>query len=167
MSWYCQTSRLRWRNFLAIIITEEIPQNILDGKWKRNQQWFLRYKDFYKVSLFFEAWLTMSKTWSGQYWERKLLCFTQESVSFHITYREVIGKDEASDGISKPQNSLKCSERRLRNKVDDLAQYFVHYMYSKPRIFIYLFNHCSSSTNAFENSWASAPLHALCALEEK
>lgn len=84
---------------------------------------------FYKVSHIFEAWLMMSTTWSRQYWERKWLCFTQESVSFLMTNREEIGKDKASGGTSKPQNHLKCSERRLRNKVDDLAQSFMRYKY--------------------------------------
>lgn len=120
-------------------------QNILDGKWKRKQ--FLRYKDFYKVSRFPEAWLTMSKIWSGQGWKRKLLCFTQETVSFHVAYREETGKDEASGGTRKPQNSLKCSERRLRNKVTCTLK--------NRKLGHFLFRHCSSRTNAFENSWAS------------
>jgi len=71
-------------------------------------------------------------------------------VSFHITYREETGKDEASGGTSKPKNRLKHSKRRLRNKVDDLAQYFMHYMYSTKRKqgnFFFLFHHCSSSMN--------------------
>lgn len=37
----------------------------------------------------------MSKAWSEQQSERKLLCFTQENVSFHIMYRVKIGKDIA------------------------------------------------------------------------
>lgn len=115
---------------------------------------------FYKVSHIFEAWLMMSTTWSRQHWERKWLCFTQESVSFFMTNREEIGKDKASGGTSKPQNHLKCSERRLRNKVDDLAQSFMHYMYFNNRVF-FKFHHCFSNTNAFENSWASAHLHTL------
>lgn len=95
--------------------------------------------------------------------EKENYCvFTQESVSFHITYREEKGK-KTSVGKSKPQNSLKCSERMLRSKVDDLAQYFVRYVYSNNRHLGILFCFIIAfSINAFENSWASLRPYMHC-----
>lgn len=95
-----------------------------------------------------------------------LVCFTQESVSFHVTYREEIGKDEASGGTSKPQNRLKCSERRLRNKLDDLAQYFMHYMYSNHRklgcLFFYFIIVLAVQMHLKTHGPLCSPTHTVC-----
>lgn len=103
----------------------------------------------------------MSKTWSGPYWERKLLCFySGECELSHDLKRG----DREGRGIKWNKQTTKPPEM-FRKEVKNQGRWpstvlrALHVL--QQQIFFFKFHHYSSNMNAFENSWASAQLHTL------